>query len=42
MKRSHWVLALIGVLVAGMAMSACTSKKMMQLDAPVKQAERSV
>jgi hypothetical protein len=27
--------------VAGLALSACTSKKMMQLDAPMKHAERT-
>jgi hypothetical protein len=41
MKRSHLLLAVIGLLVAGMAMSACTSKKMMQIDAPMKHAERT-
>ena len=41
MKRSHLFLALIGVIVAGLAMSACTSKKMMQIDAPVKHAART-
>lgn len=38
MKRSHVLLALIGMLVVGMALSACTSKRMMQIDAPVQQA----
>jgi hypothetical protein len=41
MKRSHVLLALIAMLVAGVAMSACSSKKMMQLDAPMKQAEHT-
>jgi hypothetical protein len=41
MKRSTLLVALLGVLVAGLALSACTSKKMMQLDAPMKHAERT-
>jgi hypothetical protein len=41
MKRTHLLLALVGLLVVGMAMSACSSKKMMQLDTPVKHAAQT-
>jgi hypothetical protein len=41
MKRSHLLLALIAMLVVGISLSACSSKKMMQLDAPMKQAEHT-
>jgi hypothetical protein len=41
MKRSTLLLALMGMLAASLALSACSSKKMMQLDAPIRHAERT-
>ena len=42
MKRIHVLAAVIGMLVVGLAMSACTSHKMMQNDYAMKKAERTM
>ncbi len=36
MKRTYLVLAVIALLIVGLSLSACTSRKMMPNDQPMK------
>jgi hypothetical protein len=40
-NRSRALMLVLAVMALGLALSACTSKKMMQLDTPVRHAERT-